>query len=327
MRRRDFPILFAGSMGRWTSVVRAQQTTAPVIGILGAVSPEVMGVQLNLAAFREGLRETGFVEGQNVVIEYRWAELRLDRLPALAAELVARKVDAIVAAGGTALAAKNATSSIPIVFADGTDPVADGLVASLNRPGGNLTGISTFNLKLMPKRLELLSELLPQAKVLALLAEPNIPITEPMTRDVQEAARTKGVQLQILQASSESEIDAAFATLVQLQVGGLLVAPPPSFSIQRERIFALASRVSVPMMSDTRSYVEAGGLISYGPSLAGMWRQVGIYVGKIIKGAKPDDLPVQQPTTFELVINLKTANALGLNVPSSILTRADEVID
>ena len=292
-----------------------------------SVSPEVMVVQLNLAAFREGLRETGFVEGQNVVIEYRWAELRLDRLPALAAELVARKVDAIVAAGGTALAAKNATSTIPIVFAVGTDPVADGLVASLNRPGGNLTGISTFNLKLMPKRLELLSELLPQAKVLALLAEPNIPITEPMTRDVQEAARTKGVQLQILQASSESEIDAAFATLAQARAGALIVSADAFFNSRREQLVTLAARSAVPAIYEWREFAAAGGLISYGPSLAGMWRQVGIYVGKIIKGTKPDDLPVQQPTTFELVINLKTANALGLNVPSSILTRADEVID
>jgi putative tryptophan/tyrosine transport system substrate-binding protein len=325
MRRRDFIILLAGAMGGRPSAVRAQQKAMPVIGFLGFGSPTPNAPFL--AVFPQGLSETGYVEGQNVAIERRYTEGRADRLPALAADLVDRKVDVIVAAGGTALAAKKATSTIPIVFAVGTDPVADGLVASLARPGGNLTGISAFNLKLMPKRLELLSELVPQARVLALLAEPNIPITEPMIRDVQEAARAKGVQLQILEANSESEIDAAFATLVQLQVGGLLVGPAPSFSIRREQIFALASRHAVPAMYDTRLYVAAGGLVSYGPSLAGMWRQVGIYVGKILNGAKPADLPVQQPTTFELVINLNTAKALGLTIPPSILARADEVIE
>ena len=322
MRRRDFIILLAGPMGGWPSAVRAQQKAMPVIGYLSSTLPGPGVVE-----FRQGLSETGYVEGQNVAIERRFAEGRVDRLPALAADLAGRKVDVIVAAGGTALAAKNATSTIPIVFAVGTDPVADGLVASLARPGGNLTGISTFNLELMPKRLELLSELVPQARVLALLADPNSRITEPMIRDVQEAARAKGVQLQILKASSESEIDAAFATLVQLQVGGLLVGPAAPFFIRREQIFALASRHAVPAMYDTRLYVAAGGLISYGPSLAGMWRQVGIYVGKILKGAKPADLPVQQPTTFELVVNLNTAKALGLTVPPSILARADEVIE
>jgi putative tryptophan/tyrosine transport system substrate-binding protein len=206
----------------------------------------------------------------------------------------------------------------------GIDPVADGLVASLAHPGGNLTGMSRF-LKLMPKRLELLSELVPQARVIALFAEPNIQITEPMIREVQEAARAKGVQLQVLKASSESEIDAAFAALVQLQVGGLLVGPSVFFSMRREQIFALASRHAVPAMYDTREYVAAGGLISYGPSI--MAAQLGTYAGRILKGAKPADLPVQQPTTFELVVNLNTAKALGLTVPPSILARADEVIE
>jgi len=227
----------------------------------------------------------------------------------------------------SALAAKTATSTIAIVFAVGIDPVAEGLVASLARPGGNLTGISRFNLELMPKRLELLSELVPQASAIALLAEPNIPITELMIRDVQEAARVKGLQLQILMASKESEIDAAFATMVRLHAGGLLVGPSTFFGSRREQIFALASRDGVPAMYDTRAYVEAGGLISYGPSVAGFARQVGIYVGKILKGAKPADLPVQQPTTFELVINLKTAQELGLTIPQTVLLRATEVID
>src|SRR6266851_6352964 len=268
MRRRDFIILLAGAMGGWPSAVRAQQKAMPVIGIFASGSPNPDS--RFVAAFPQGLSETGYVEGQNVAIERRFAEGRVDRLPALAADLAGRKVDVIVAAGGTALAAKNATSTIPIVFAVGTDPVADSLVASLARPGGNLTGISTFNLELMPKRLELLSELVPQARVLALLADPNSRITEPMIRDVQEAARAKGVQLQVLKASSESEIDAAFATLVQLQVGGLLVGPAAPFFIRREQIFALASRHAVPAMYDSRLYVAAGGLISYGPSGAGM---------------------------------------------------------
>jgi len=281
---------------------------------------------VNQAGFRQGLGETGWVEGQNLAIEYRWAEGHKDRLPALAADLVGRKVDVIVAlTAASALAAKNATSTIPIVFAVGIDPVAEGLVASLARPGGNLTGVSRFNLELMPKRLELLSELVPQATVIALLAEPNTPITEPMIRDLLEAARVKGLQLQVLTASSEREIDAAFTTLVQRHAGGLLVGPSNFFGSRREQIFALASRHAVPAMYDAREYVATGGLISYGPIVA--FRQLGIYVGKILNGADPADLPVEQPTTFELVVNLKTAAALGLTVPPSILARANEVIE
>jgi putative ABC transport system substrate-binding protein len=277
-----------------------------------------------VAAFHQGLSETGYVEGQNLAIEYRWAEGQYDRLPALAADLVSRKVDLIVATSGghaPALAAKNATSTIPIVFAMGADPVAFGLVASLARPGGNITGFSILVRELMPKRLDLLSELVPGARVIAMLV--NI---ERKIGDMQQAARAKGVQLQILEAGTESEIDAAFATLVRLHAGALLVADP-FYLNRREQLVALAARHAVPAIYDWREYVVAGGLISYGTSLTAVYRQVGIYAGKILKGAKPADLPVQQPTTFELVVNLNTARSLGLTVPPSILARADEVIE
>ena len=295
----------------------------PVIGVLGATSPGP--VAADMAAFRQGLSETGYVEGQNVAIEYRWAEGHSDRLPALAADLVGRKVD-VIAARGTppAQAAKTATSTIPIVFASG-DPVGLGLVASLARPGGNLTGVSSLDLS--PKRIEMLSELVPQAKVIALLVNPNNPIAESVIRSAQEAARTKGVQLQILKASTESEIDTAFATLAQTHAGALVVSSDGLFNSRLDQLVALASRHDVPAIYEWREFAEAGGLISYGPSRVGIFRQVGIYAGKILKGAKPADLPVQQPTKFELVVNLNTAKALGLTVPPSILARADEVIE
>jgi len=262
-----------------------------------------------------------------VAIEYRWAEGSYDRLPGLAADLVGRKVDVILP-GGTpsALAVKSATSTIPVVFIVG-DAVAAGLVPSLARPGGNLTGVSLLTFELMAKRLELLSELVPQASVIALLVNANSAMAERIMRDVQEAARSKGVQLHILKAGSESEIDAAFATLAQLHAGALLVGTDPFFNSRREQLVALASRHAVPAIYEWREFADAGGLISYGPSLPAANRQVGIYVGRILNGAKPADLPVQQPTTFELVINLKTAQALGLTVPPSILARADEVIE
>jgi putative tryptophan/tyrosine transport system substrate-binding protein len=326
MRRREFMTALGGAAAAWPLGLRAQQKAMPVIGILTGLAPNP-GAPYTVG-FHQGLRETGYVEGQNVAIESRWTGGRPDRVPALVADLVGRKVDVIVTSGpGAALAFKNATPTIPIVFSVGIDPVATGLVASLARPGGNLTGITRFNFLLMPKRLELLSDLVQQAKAIALLANPDFPITEPMIRDVQEAARAKGVQLLILKANSESAIDAAFATVVHLQVGGLLVAPDVFFFMRREPIFALASRHAVPVMYDTREYVAAGGLISYAPSPAALGRQLGIYVGKILNGAKPADLPVEQPTRFELVINLKTANALGLTIPQSILARADEVIE
>jgi putative ABC transport system substrate-binding protein len=323
MTRRELMLLLAGAM---TAVrgVRAQQKAMPVIGFLGAGSP---GSQAALtAAFREGLSQTGWVEGQNLTIEYRWAEGRLDRLPALATDLVDRKVDVIAAMAGTppAVAAKGATSTIPIVFSGG-DPVERGLVASLARPGGNLTGVSSLDLS--PKRLEMLSELVPGTKSIALLVNPNNPFAGSTTTNAQEAAHTKGVQLHVLKASTESEIDAAFTTLAQTHVDGLIQPSDALFNSRLDQLVALASRHAVPTIYDWREYPAAGGLISYGPSLTGIWRQLGIYVGKILNGAKPADLPVQQPTTFELVVNLNTAKALGLTVPPSILARANEVIE
>jgi putative ABC transport system substrate-binding protein len=323
MTRRELMLLLGGAMTAARGV-RAQQKTMPMIGFLGAGSP---GSQAALtAAFREGLSQTGWVEGQNLTIEYRWAEGRLDRLPALATDLVDRKVDVIAAMAGTppAVAAKGATSTIPIVFSGG-DPVERGLVASLARPGGNLTGVSSLDLS--PKRLEMLSELVPGAKVIALLVNPNNPFAGSTTTNAQEAARTKGVQLHVLKASTESEIDAAFTTLAQTHVDGLIQPSDALFNSRLDQLVALASRHAVPTIYDWREYPAAGGLISYGPSLTGIWRQLGIYAGKILNGAKPADLPVEQPTRFELVVNLKTAKALGLTVPPAILARADEVIE
>jgi putative tryptophan/tyrosine transport system substrate-binding protein len=324
VKRREFVLLLAGAMIA-ARALRAQQKALPVIGILGPTSPGPFAGFV--AAFHQGLSETGYVEGQNVAIEYRWAEGRYDRLPALAADLVARKVDVIVAPGSPlALAAKNATSTIPIIFTGG-DPVAEGLVDSFARPGGNLTGVTFMNVELMPKRLELLSELVPQAGVIALLVNPNNSNADPTIRDVQEAARAKGVQLRVLRASTESEIDAAFTTLVQIQAGALILGADPFFGQRRDQLVALAARHAVPAIADWRGFAAAGGLISYGTSFTDSVRQVGMYAGKILKGTKPADLPVQQPTKFELVVNLQTAKALGLTVPQIILARATEVIE
>ena len=326
MRRRDFIIFLAGGLTTRPLAAQAQQKAMPVIGFLSSLSPGPSAPFT--AAFLQGLGETGYVDGKNVAIEYRWAEENYDRLPALAADLVGRRVDVIVTVGGgvVALAAKNATSTIPIVFSGG-DPVALGLVASFARPGGNLTGFSILTGELSPKRLALLSELVPQAKVIALLVNPNSPTAERITGDVQEAARAKGVQLSVIKASTEGEIAAAFAALVQLQAGALVVGNDPFFNNRREQLVALASRHAVPAIYEWREFAAAGGLISYGTSLTSVYRQHGGYTGKILKGSKPADLPVQQPTTFELVINLKTAAALGLTVPQSLIARADEVIE
>jgi putative ABC transport system substrate-binding protein len=327
MRRRGFVALLGGAAA-WPLAARAQRKVMPVIGWLNplnAASPSTD--DKFLAAFLKGLGESGYIEGQNVAIEYRWAEGRYDRLPELAADLVTRKVDVIAAFGApSALAAKRATSTIPIVF-DSGDPIGDGLVGSLARPVGNLTGVSALSVELMPKRLELLSEVVPQARVIALLVNPNNANAERIIRDVQEAARAKGVELPILKAGSASEIDAAFASLVRLHAGALVVGTDIFFDSGRDQLVALASNHAVPAIFESREFAAAGGLISYGSSLASVLRQVGVYTGKILRAAKPADLPVQQPTTFELVINLKTAKALGLIVPQSIFARADEVIE
>ena len=298
-----------------------------MIGVLGAAPPAGLSDPV-VAAFRQGRSETGYVEGQNLAIEYRWAEGRYDRLPALAADLLGRKVNVIwVSDLVAARAAKNATSTIPRVFVTGGDPVGDGLVASLARPGGNLTGVSMMTPELNPKRLELLSELVPEGKAIALLVNPNSPQTEGVIREVQETARAKRVRLQILKAGTESEIDAAFASLVPLDAGGLAVMADAFFWLRGEQLRALAARHAIPAISPWREWAEAGALIAYGPSLTTANRQAAIYVGKILSGAQPADLPVQQPTTFELVVNLKTADALGLTIPPAILARADEVIE
>jgi ABC-type uncharacterized transport system substrate-binding protein len=324
MRRRDFIIVLVGAMAALPLPAHAQEKAMPVIGVLSTGST----ASVFEPAFRRGLSEAGFVEGQNVAIEYRWAEGHYDRLPALAADLVGRKVDLIVATSPpSALAAKSATSTIPIVFRSGADPVGDGLVASLARPGGNLTGVGFQVDELTAKRLELLSELVPRAGVIALLVNPNNGVAERVIRDMQEAARTKGLQLPVLKASNESEIDTAFASLVQLQAGALVVAGDPFLSSRREQIVVLASRNAVPSIYAWREFAASGGLISYGSSLTSAFRLVGAYAGKVLQGAQPADLPVQQSTTFELVINVKTAKALGLTVPQSVLTRADEVIE
>ena len=301
-----------------------QRKAVPVIGYLHFASPSLAPTP---AVFRQGLSEAGYVEGQNVAIEYRWAEGRYDRLPALVRDLVDSQVDVIAAFGPPAAhAAQSTTVSIPIVFTVGTDPVADGLVASLAQPGGNLTGISVLAVELVPKRLELLTELVPQAKVVALLVNPTNAYTEPMIRDVQEAARAKRVQLPILKATTASEIDTAFATLANLHADALVAGDDTFFTSRREHIVALAARYAVPAIYQFREFTAAGGLISYGSSLTAATRQVGMYAGRILKGTKPADLPVVQPTTFELVINLKTAKALGLTIPPTLLFQADEVI-
>jgi putative ABC transport system substrate-binding protein len=326
MNRRDLMLMLGGAM-TVPRVLRAQQKTLPVIGFLGGFAPSMSAViELEQAAFREGLSEAGFVEGQNVTIEYRRGEGHLDRLPALAADLVARKVDVIVTQGGDSAtsAAQQATSTIPILFHTNNDPVAAGYVASLARPGSNLTGVSMMLAELMPKRLELLLEVVPQARVIALLVNPDELSNERIIGQMQEAARAKRVDLHILKVrTEESEIDGAFATLVQLQADGLVLGQTGF----RPQIAALALRHAVPAIAPQRDFATSGGLLSYGASSAAAYHLKGIYTGRILKGEKPSDLPVQQPTKFELVVNLETAKALGLKVPPSILARADEVIE
>jgi putative ABC transport system substrate-binding protein len=325
MKRRELVFVLGGALLS-TRAPRAQQMVMPVVGLLGNGSP---GPEASIvAAFRGGLSETGFIEGQNVTIEYRWAEGHYDRLPAFAADFVSRGVDVIMASAGVGIAAaKNATSTIPIVFFGGDDLVAAGLVASLARPGGNLTGFSIYGPELNPKRLQLLSELVPRVEEIALLVNPTGSSLELVIRDVEEAARASGRRLSILKASTEDEIGTALATLVQLHAGGLVVMADPFFNSRREQIVALAARYAVPAIYEWREFADAGGLISYGPSLTDGWRRAGVYVGRILAGAIPADLPIQQPTRLELAINLKTAKALGLTIPPTLLVRADEVIE
>jgi putative ABC transport system substrate-binding protein len=326
MRRRDFIALAGSAAAAWPLAARAQQPM-PVIGFLGSASaaPNADSV----AAFRQGLGEGGYVEGRNVVIEYRWAENLYDRLPALAAELVRRPVAVIVASGGpvAAQAAKAATSTIPIVFTASSDPIKLGLVASLSRPGGNMTGSAMLTAELDAKRLELLRELVPTARVIGALVNPGRTDAEAQSRDAQEAGRALGLQVIILSASSERNIDTAFASLAGQGIGALLVGADPFFHSRRVQLVALAARHAVPAMYMSRDFAAAGGLMSYGASIADGYRQAGIYAGQILKGAKPADLPIVQPTKFEFMINLKTAKALGLDVPPMLLARADEVIE
>jgi putative ABC transport system substrate-binding protein len=325
MRRREVVAILGGAAVAWSLAVHAQQKAMPVVGFLNPASPGPSAPFT--AAFRQGLSDAGYVEGQNLTIEFRFAEGHYDRLPALAADLVGRNVDVIATVGEASFVAKSATSTIPIVFMGAGDPVGDGLVASLARPGGNLTGFSNLFLELHPKRLDLLSELVPQAKVIALLMNPNNPGAERNIRYLQEAGRAKGVELQVLKAGTESEIDAAFASLVELHAGALLVVGDSFFSSRREQFVALASRHAVPAIYPWPYFAAAGGLISYGIDNSAVMRQVGSTAGKILKGARPADLPVQQPNKFELVLNLKTAKALGLAVPQSLIAGATEVIE
>jgi putative ABC transport system substrate-binding protein len=328
MHRREFVSLLGGTVALLPTVARTQQTAMPVIGFLGSETAPLWADRL--AAFRRGLNETGYVEGRNVTIEYRWAEGQNDRLPALAVDLVQRQVSVLVVLGGTAsaLAAKTATATLPVVFRIAVDPVETGLVASLNRPGGNVTGVTTMGAELGSKQLELLHELAPATSVVALLINPTNPsIARIQSKDVPAAALKLGVDLHVLNASVEHDFDAAFAKMRELRVGGLVIGADTFLNARSEQLAILAARHAVPSISPYREFTRAGGLMSYGASISGASRQVGSYVGRILKGEKPADLPIEQPTLFEFVMNVKAAKALGLSVAPTLLARADEVIE
>ena len=328
MKRRAFITLLGGAAAAWPMAAQAQQQPAmPVIGYLGAESPAAFASRVR--AFRQGLSETGYVEGRNVAIEFRWAEGQHDRLPALAHDLTGRPVNVIVAPGGApaALAAKSATTTIPIVFEMGADPIAMGLVGTLNRPGGNLTGVTSLNVQVTPKRLEILHEVVPTAAVIAVLLNPTSPTADSQLRNLQAAADALGVRLHILHASTERDFDAISQTLVQLRPGGLVIASDTFFATHSEQLAALTVRHAVPAIHQSRDFAIAGGLMSYAGSFMESHRQAGIQTGRILKGDKPADLPVQQVTKVELFINLKTAKTLGVTVPLPLLGRADEVIE
>lgn len=327
MRRREFITLVAGAAASWPLAVHAQQRAMPVIGYLGAESPAAFASRIG--AFRQGLGETGFVEGRNVAIEFRWAEGQHSRLPALAAELVGRRVDVIVAPGGApaALAAKSATTTIPIVFEMGADPIAMGLVGSLSRPGGTLTGVTSLSVEVTPKRLEFLHQLIPTAAVIAVLVNPTSPTADSQLRNLRTAADSFGLQLHVLQASAERDFETVFATLVQLRAAGLVVVSDTLLGTHAEQLAALAVRHAVPAIHQSRDFTMAGGLMSYGGSFVESHRQAGIQTGRILKGDKPADLPVQQVTKLEMLINLKAAKALGVTFPPSLFGRADQVIE
>jgi putative ABC transport system substrate-binding protein len=328
MRRREFITLLGGTAVTWPLAARAQQPM-PVIGWLSSNSMNESPGTGSLAAFRQGLSEAGYIEGRNVAIEYRWADDHYDRLPTLAADLVRRKVAVIATTGGnpSPLAAKAATTTIPIVFASGTDPVKSGLVASLNRPGGNITGVSILNQELGPKRLELLHELVPAASVVALLVNPTSPSAETQSQELQAAARTLGLQLRILYASTEHDLETVFASSAQRQPAALVIGADPFLSGHGQQLATLTVRNAIPAISLFREFAAAGGLLSYGPSLAEAYHHSGAYVGRILNGEKPAELPVIQSAKFELTVNLKAAKALGIAVPLSLLASADEVIE
>jgi putative ABC transport system substrate-binding protein len=326
MKRREFITLLGGVAAAWPLTAQAQQPL-PVIGFLNSSSPD--GYAPMASAFRQGLKETGYVDGHNVAIEYRWAEGRNDRLPSFVADLVQRKVNVIAATTtAAALAAKAATTTIPIVFETTADPVQLGLVASLNRPGGNVTGVTQTNMEISPKRLELLHELVPTASVMALLVNPTDPaLAESATKELQEAASILGLKLHVMQASTDRDFDAVFAKLIQLRAGGLVIGSDPFFTSRSQQLAKLTVDHAVPAVYQFREFAVAGGLLSYGAAITDAYRLAGNYTGRVLRGDKPADLPVQQATKVEMIINLKTAKALGLNVPNPLIGRADEVIE